>query len=329
MAVISMIKCQWGIGMMAIPFMLQQAGLVMGIVQFVLSMLITIDVIFRLLAVRDALQQQRRQRASEINATATNEQQLLETTCAMHDSDARVEDDYAGVIRQALGPRSELLALVSIVVSMFGSLVAYALYIAENLARFVSPYCHLPEWGWALLSVVPWLVLALADDVSFLAPFGAVGLACALGFSATLLYDTAAAVSWSSFTTWLRSLPVVEPNTLLVAISYPQDGSSPDQAACADRCADRVLRSRPLCVGRIAAFCNEGVVVMALNVQSEMANPRSFPSAVTVALSFFALCYLAVGVAGFALYRDKVASATRTLSLSLALTIKRVSSSGA
>jgi hypothetical protein len=82
-------------------------------------------------------------------------------------------------------------------------------------------------------------------------------------------------------------------------------------------------------VGRIAAFCNEGVVVMALNVQSEMANPRSFPSAVTVALSFFALCYLAVGVAGFALYRDKVASATRTLSLSLALTIKRVSSSGA
>lgn len=240
-------------------------------------MLITIDVIFRLLAVRDALQQQRRQRASEINATATNEQQLLETTCAMHDSDARVEDDYAGVIRQALGPRSELLALVSIVVSMFGSLVAYALYIAENLARFVSPYCHLPEWGWALLSVVPWLVLALADDVSFLAPFGAVGLACALGFSATLLYDTAAAVSWSSFTTWLRSLPVVEPNTLLVAIS-------------------------------IAAFCNEGVVVMALNVQSEMANPRSFPSAVTVALSFFALCYLAVGVAGFALYRDKVTS---------------------
>lgn len=259
MAVISMVKCQWGIGMMAIPFMLQQAGLVVGCIQFALSMCLTVDVVHRLLDVRDVLQRRRHESGSEPmvlnHATgealleATDEHAAACASCAQASGAAaaaiqRVEDDYAGVIRQTLGPRAELLAIVSIMLSMFGSLVAYTLYIAENLTRFVSPYCSLPEWAWALICVAPWLASALADDVSFLAPFGAVGLACALGFEGVMIYDTAASLSWHEFTEWLRTLPVVRTDTLLIAVS-------------------------------IAAFCNEGVVIMALNVQaSETVRPK-------------------------------------------------------
>ena len=55
MAVSTILKTQWGIGMMAMPFMIQQAGLLAGVLQFVLAMALTVDVILRLLAVRTEL----------------------------------------------------------------------------------------------------------------------------------------------------------------------------------------------------------------------------------------------------------------------------------
>ena len=187
------------------------------------------------------------------------------------------EDDYTSVVCQALGQRWELVAIVSVAVSMFGSLVAYVLFIVENLTRFLSltPFA-LAEWQWALICCVPWLLLATSDDVSCLAPFGAVGLACALGFMGVLLYD-ASSLSWAQLGTFLESTPAVQPNTIFLSIS-------------------------------IAAFCNEAVVVMALNIQSQMHSPRRFTSAVVTALIFFAICYLVAGVAGFARFSAHVTS---------------------
>ena len=55
LAVTSIIKCQWGIGMMAIPFMLQQGGLYFGMAQFIAAMFLTADGILRLIAVKSAI----------------------------------------------------------------------------------------------------------------------------------------------------------------------------------------------------------------------------------------------------------------------------------
>ena len=191
--------------------MLQQAGLFVGVVQFLVSMCLTADSIMRLIAVKVAVVQRSSLSSSLAANPLTPLQQPLQggeaaapsifspplgieplvgtsvSASEEHDTEGTSpkdsvptpEDlDYAGTIAAVLGPRAEVLLLFSIVVSSYGSNIAYILYIAENLTRFL-PHCGLLEWHWAMLCLVPWLLLAGADDVKFLAPYGVLGLVCA------------------------------------------------------------------------------------------------------------------------------------------------------
>ena len=94
---------------------------------------------------------------------------------------------------------------------------------------------------------------------------------CGLGFEAVVVYDAASSLNWADAAHWLRTTPLVRPATLPIAIS-------------------------------IAVFCNEGVVIMALNVQRTMAEPARFPRVMVISLALFSALYLLLGVCGFALY---------------------------
>ena len=290
LAAASIVKCQWGIGMMAMPFMLQQAGLLTGVVQFSISMLITCDAVFRLIAVK-AWVLQGRQKGGGGGGSVNDA--LLGEPAAGHLAESRSKRmlttrevdqaiaggiaggiltlDYNGIIKAVLGPAWEFVSLVAIVVSCYGSNIAYVIFISGNLTQFLGPAVPLVAWQWALLSMVPFLALATGKDVVFLAPFGVLGLCCALSFWGVMLYDAFSTISWVHFTAWAAAAPQLEVKTLPIAVS-------------------------------IAAFCNEGVVIMALNVQDSMREPSRFSSAMVSALVFFAVCYLMLGVAGLSLY---------------------------
>ena len=303
LAVTSIIKCQWGIGMMAIPFMLQQGGLYFGMAQFIAAMFLTADGILRLIAVKSAILEraeplQQLQHDSSTTPCArsvpfvtedwldmTGADALEQTTASMRrvsryteqqhaamSGDVRAEQlDYCGTIREVLGWKAEALALFTIVVSSYGSNIAYVLFIAENLKRFLPDDVGLAEWEWALMCLPPWLLLATAEDVQFLAPFGVLGIVFALGFEGVMLYNLATEVSWQELLGWMHDTPLIQPATVPIAIS-------------------------------VAAFCNEGIVLMALSVQQQMRSPARFPSAMAAALTVFATLYLLVGIAGFALF---------------------------
>jgi amino acid permease len=274
MAVTTILKTQWGIGMMAMPFMIQQAGLLAGVLQFMLAMVLTVDVIFRLLAVRRELI------ARQSRGGTTSGERLIEDAASPSSATEpppppSLSLDYNGTVRGALGPRLECLSLFAIFVSCYGSNIAFAIFIGTNLHQFL-PHVPLLPWQWLFIVGVPlWLGLASRRDVRFLAPFGVIGLLCAVGFEGVMLADTASTLGWSGFAKWVHSTPLVRPSTLPIAVS-------------------------------IAAFCNEGVVIMSLSVVAAMRTPASFPSAMLTALGVFTTCYLALGVAGAALFDGHV-----------------------
>ena len=260
MAACLIIKTQWGIGMMAMPFMIVQGGLLAGIIQFIISMVLTCDSIFRLIAVRGEHRARRAVAASPSSSMADsliNDNELLK----LPEDNAL---DYNGIVRAALGPQMEVLSHVAIALSNSGSCVAFAIFISTNLVKFV-PHV-LAAWQWLALVAVPvWLALSTRRDLNFLAPFSVVGLACALGFEFVMLADAGRVLGWSGLADWLRTAPLIQPSTLPIAIS-------------------------------LSAFCNEGVVLMSLTVQASMARPASFPSAMLTALTIFTVCYLLLGV---------------------------------
>jgi amino acid permease len=263
MAVVYIVKCQWGIGMMAMPFMIMKAGVAAGVVQFVLSMVLTTDSIFRLRACRIELCRRQRLAAKTAAAVASTDEPLLPE----QPSDTLL--DYSGVVRHSLGLRAERVSLCAILASNFGSNIAFALFIGSNLHLFLSG-AHLAEWQWIALCVPLWAAIACRRDVSFLAPIGALGLACALGFVAVILADAGRTLGWAGAAAWARAAPQIRPATLPIAVS-------------------------------ISAFCNEGVVLMALSVESSMARRERFPAALVAALSLITLGYIVFALAGAAL----------------------------
>ena len=149
LAIASIIKCEWGIGMMAIPYMLQQGGLLVGALQFLGSMCLTADSIMRLIAVKKEVVKRRiveleadgqtsvqtevatREEASAEFPTSMSEPFVLDSshgdgtlsrtqaedaTSRLVKSDeawARDPLDYAGTVRAVLGPQAELALLLS------------------------------------------------------------------------------------------------------------------------------------------------------------------------------------------------------------------------
>ena len=123
----------------------------------------------------------------------------------------------------SLGATGELLSIVSIVISAWGSCIAYLLFIKDNCHKLFG----LPEYSWVLIAAVPLLLLSILDDIRFLAPVSVFGLACAFTFACLVVTEFFIHVDGQAIHDFFNEQPVVRCESLPLAMS-------------------------------IAAFCNEG-----------------------------------------------------------------------
>jgi len=298
-AFFTIIKCNWGIGMMSMPYMLDQAGTISGVIMFVVSMLLTQVAIINLLAVKAKL--------STIPAAILSKpsfdpkvlipqkkeskdaQALLQGgSINHHDSDAKVncnrpDLDYSTIMAKTLGGVGDWSALFSIVASTYGSCVAYMLFIVDNMTKFFPHALEsvgltsLDEQriGWIVIQCVILCALAWLDSVDKLAPASLFGLTCAFSFAVLTLYNTADILSPQNFTETFDAQPVFKPSSFILAIS-------------------------------IAAFCNEGIVVLSPSTHSTMDRPDLYVWTAWWGICFFLVCYMSVGIAGNILYSGNV-----------------------
>jgi hypothetical protein len=97
------------------PYMLDQAGTIVGVIMFVISMGLTQLSIARVLDVTAALQaQQLRPGSAKPLLAGSNAKGAV-------DADSL---DYSGIMKRSLGGGGEYLAIASIVVSAWGSCIA-------------------------------------------------------------------------------------------------------------------------------------------------------------------------------------------------------------
>eukprot|EP01052_Picozoa_sp_SAG31_P033031 SAG31_NODE_3683_length_3989_cov_3.622108_5_plen_268_part_00 len=203
----------------AMPYMLDQAGVLAGVIMFVVSMAMTQFSIVRLCEVEDDLvggsapgsvnsgsakaglaggllqtaslqnghpvlvAERQRTRKESWPPPGTMEYTTLSKITGVREMDAPTtalhdDLDYSAIVKALLGSSGEWMALMSIVISSWGSCIAYILYIKDNMHALFG----LEEYQWVLISLAPLACLAVLDDVRFLAPTSIAGLACAFGF---------------------------------------------------------------------------------------------------------------------------------------------------
>jgi amino acid permease len=182
-AVITTVKCNWGIGMMAMPYLLLKSGFGAGIILFVLAMWLSWLAIVRLSDCRKML----RERGLDTLSLLTEKddgakQQLLD------DGDQSSLENYSDIVRACLGDFFGDASIASILIAMYGSNISYIVFIKQNMVKFVG---HLTGLEWVLVTFAPLTLLVLRSDLDFLAPVSVLGIACAISFLALLVYHTA------------------------------------------------------------------------------------------------------------------------------------------
>lgn len=140
----------------------------------------------------------------------------------------------------SLGSAGELLSLASIVVSAWGSCIAYLLFIKDNCHKLFG----WPDYTWVLIAGAPLLILSILDDVRFLAPISVFGLGCAFTFACLVVAEFFIHVDGQAIHTFFNEQPVVQWESFPLAMS-------------------------------IAAFCNEGTRVVAVLGQALDSEPFS------------------------------------------------------
>eukprot|EP00656_Telonema_subtile_P013904 TRINITY_DN17069_c0_g1_i2.p1 TRINITY_DN17069_c0_g1~~TRINITY_DN17069_c0_g1_i2.p1 ORF type:complete len:455 (-),score=105.03 TRINITY_DN17069_c0_g1_i2:37-1401(-) len=188
-AFLLLLKINWGIGMMAMPYYIHKAGLWLGIAFFVCTMILTVISIDRLLRVRFAV-------------------------LPLHGDAAT--STYTGLMRVALGEPGELSALFSIFLANYGSCVAYIKYMGDNLHKFL-PEAGVPSWVWILLLTLPFCGASLLDDVSILGRISFIGIVAGEAFAITLL-ATATTDGPGSLSDYVNSTNTASWDTLPVAM---------------------------------------------------------------------------------------------------------------
>ena len=198
----TLLKCNWGIGMMTMPYMVQQGGLAGGIVLFSLSMALTQFSIQRLIQCKEKVEN-----GGERHALVGFEQDL-----------DTPPHDYTSLMATVLGTRAEYTAIASIAISMFGSCIAYLKFLSDNLPEFVG----LNGATWIGISLVPIVFLSWFDTLKFLQPFVWVGALCAISFVGILIADTANNVSPDEFRDYFENATQLDwtniPQTLSIAV---------------------------------------------------------------------------------------------------------------
>eukprot|EP01060_Flectonema_neradi_P038737 TRINITY_DN8232_c0_g2_i1.p1 TRINITY_DN8232_c0_g2~~TRINITY_DN8232_c0_g2_i1.p1 ORF type:complete len:445 (+),score=50.72 TRINITY_DN8232_c0_g2_i1:47-1381(+) len=247
---LTLLKCNWGIGMMAMPYMLKCGGLATGFSLFIASMAITQFSIVRLIQSKQKVEMGG-ERDALIGAEDLDGPPL----------------DFTGLMTIVLGPKAEVASLVSIALSMWGSCIAYFMFIHDNMPKFIA----FKGVTWVGFVCVPTLLLSFFDDLKFLAPSSFFGIMCAMGFAVVVFVDTADNVSLDDFDTFLSNTTQFDFEKLPLTLS-------------------------------IAAFCNEGIVVLSPSTHTALAFPDRFTMISGLTIIIFTCCYMAVGVAGDARY---------------------------
>ena len=232
-AAVMLTKVNWGIGMIAMPFYLHSAGLGGGLSFFVLSMILAADA-----------------------AVLTHRLRQVWG-----------ESTYVALMREAVGPKGQLVAVACVLVAGWGSAVAWTKFIGDNLARFL-PF-HLPSQGYIALVSLPLLCCAWVDEIRILERFSYVGLIAGQLFVILLLILVAP--HWADWPAYVSSQPFIR------------------------------WESFPVAMG-LAVFCNEGLVVMSPEVSANMSHPEHFGISVVVAVIYFSLNYLLMSLCGDFLY---------------------------
>eukprot|EP00038_Savillea_parva_P007733 m.172210 g.172210 ORF g.172210 m.172210 type:complete len:476 (-) comp13487_c0_seq1:155-1582(-) len=282
-AVITLIKCNWGIGMMAMPYMLYCSGPISGVFMFIASMLLSQFSIVNLCRVKALLEVDNDigDREPLLNEYEDDED-LDPSSSAINNGKekhrgeglSKTDLDFTSIMKRSFGAAGEWAAIFSIFVSTYGSCVAYLLFIRDNMSKFFPGAFEEPDM-WVWVSCVPLCGLAWPDSVGFLAPFSLVGLAAALAFAIVVVYNAADEMSPDQFMHNLHDSPAFKPATFPLALS-------------------------------IAAFCNEGIVVLTPSTQSAMRRPETYEWTAFWGIVYFIFCYMAVGIAGVMLYHGDV-----------------------
>jgi amino acid permease len=171
--------------------------------------------------------------------------------------DAPDLQDYSGIMERSLGVMGEYLSIASIVVSAWGSCIAYLLFIKDNCHKLFG----LPEYLWVLIAAVPLLLLSMLDDVRFLAPISVFGLGCAFTFACLVVAEFFVHVDSQDVQDFFADQPVVRWETLPLAMS-------------------------------IAAFCNEGIVILTPSTRNSMKRPSIFLHVSAWSIVFFTVTTL-------------------------------------
>ena len=251
---LTLLKCNWGIGMMAMPYMLKCGGLSTGFSLFIISMAITQFSIVRLIECK-------------VKVEMGGERDAL---VGAEDLDGPPLD-FTGLMTIILGPKAEIASLVSIALSMWGSCIAYLMFIYDNMPKFIA----YEGVTWVGIVCIPTLLLSICDDLKFLAPSSFLGILCAVGFAVVVLVDTADNVSPDDFSDFLGNTTQFNFEKLPLTLS-------------------------------IAAFCNEGIVVLSPSTHTALAVPERFVYISGLTIFVFTCCYMSVGVAGNARYYDAI-----------------------
>eukprot|EP00854_Cymbomonas_tetramitiformis_P021948 gene21948-26434_t len=204
-AVFTTIKCNWGVGMMAMPYFLDQSGLWAGSALFVLAMFLAYASIIRLSDCRRIIQA-RLQCAEEPLLSARETPEIV---------------NYSDIISHGLGVWGGRVSVISILIAMYGSNIAYLVFIKENLATFVSDFDTAGDtegWQWVLMALVPLLILVTVSDLRFLGDLSACGLVFAVSFEGLLLYKATQQLHLSRFREIMRAAPAVRVETLPIGI---------------------------------------------------------------------------------------------------------------
>eukprot|EP01063_Lacrimia_lanifica_P016733 TRINITY_DN23283_c0_g1_i1.p1 TRINITY_DN23283_c0_g1~~TRINITY_DN23283_c0_g1_i1.p1 ORF type:complete len:497 (+),score=169.76 TRINITY_DN23283_c0_g1_i1:61-1491(+) len=260
-AFFTLLRGNWGIGMMAIPYMLQQGAVCGGVILFCLSMALTQFSILRLIEVKRTVQK-------EAAAGHPTVGEKPDPALCGRDVDGNAFD-YANVMKWAVGRPVEYISIASIVLSMWGSCVAYLRFIKDNMTAFATPGMDQTqsEFMWMGVALIPIMALAAFDNLDFLAPASVAGVVVGVAFVAVLLGDVV------------------------------HDTSTDDVVNYFANYSDFTFPNTPLVVS-ISAFCNEGVVVLSLDLHSTAAAPHRVGLYSFLCLLAFSALYLLVGIAG-------------------------------
>jgi amino acid permease len=115
-AVFTAVKGNWGIGMMAMPYMLDQAGFGTGLLLFGVANFLAWAGIMRMIQCREIIRRDRAHRLQDED---------IESAGGVGKKSGHLDcPNYSDIVREILGDTGASVSMVSILIAMYGSNIA-------------------------------------------------------------------------------------------------------------------------------------------------------------------------------------------------------------